>query len=200
MDIREGTFCGLARNPEWQKWLLEIAPDLHAQLLDTLEHSRGCHTNRDKMLEILSVLKIREKMPEFEQLVRERFPYVEDKKSGIKAKLNKKQQKFTTQRPIPTTRDEHGVFKIYKPHLLTFPAKIIISDKDRNSLERRLFHFIRNKIGVDYLIIGNRAYVEYFFPQYRATLEKMSADDREIAKFRRLKSLPPDAKEMKEVK
>ena len=150
------------------------------------------------MSQILVALRQRNLIDKFEQLVRERFPWLEDKPpkivENIQVRMPTKKEKPLTISREPITADKHGVFEIYKPHLLTFPGKLIVRDPNPKSLQRRVQAFIRNKIGVDWIIIEDQAYIEYFFPQYRKTWEKLKSEDREIAQCRRKRGLLPDCR------
>ena len=199
MKIKRSLFCTMSRNQEWQKWLSNKAPDLLKELLETLE-KRSCRANKEKMSQILVALMQRGLTDEFEQLVHERFPWLEDKPPKLMENI-KVHSTTKRERPITLSReviekDIHGVFGVYKPHLLTFPGKMIIQDPNPESLQRRVQIFTRNKIGVDWLIIGDHAYIEYFFPQYRQTMEKVKPENREIAQYRRKKGLPPDCRKV----
>lgn len=85
--------------------------------------------------------------------------------------------------------NKHGVFKIYNPGILTFPSKIILIDDDKLRLVRRTRNFVKNKYGVDYLIIEDRAYIEYFNLTHRNIVKQINPKMREINIYKRANHL-----------
>ena len=181
-------FCSLARNVHWQEWLSRYAPDLHIDLLKTLEGS-SCKANKNKMIGILVLIKQRGLSAEFEKLIVDKFPYIEDREA-TKQQAKSNMRSLAVTPPPSEDFNKHKVFDVYCPHILTYPGKLIILGKDKDDVRRRVYNFIRNKIGVDWLMIEDRVYIEYFFEQNRETIAKVKPEDREIARYRRKHNIP----------
>lgn len=189
MRVKTSMFCSLSRNAHWQEWLLKHTPDLHEDLLKTLAKG-SCHANKEKMIGHLVLIKQRGLVSEFEKLIRERFPYVEDKEGSTSTPQKKREKIIPLSQPRGIVDlNKHKIFKAYHPHILSYPAKIIIVGKSRDDVRRRVYNFIRSKISVDWIIVEDRAYVEYFFEQHRETAAKIKAEEREIAQYRRKNNL-----------
>lgn len=145
MEIKIDQFCALATSPAWQAWLFRFAKPLHSELVEHLRGSRSCNSNRDKMVSIFQRLVDLPGGPE--QLVAflgKQFPHV------IAAR--------PTQTITKAALADDGVFEHYDPDLLTFPRKLIITGSD---LERKVKEFLAKHAKGDYVVIGDRAYVEY---------------------------------------
>ena len=195
MEINTGAFCGISKSQDWQNWLLQIAPDLHQDLLVTLKAKKGCRANSNKMQDIYLTLYERDKGDAFEDFIRRRFPYL-IKKDHRKINLPKKdilkhqkvaqiaRKKQTRSTPLDYSElNKHKVFPDYKPHILTFPQKLILVD-DPAILYQRVQQFIKDKLAVDYLIIDDRGYIEYFLPKYAAIINKYPKEKRDIYQYR----------------
>jgi len=187
----------MSRNIRWQVWLKNLAPDLYADLMKTLD-GNSCKANKEKMMQVLVALGQRGHQTTFEEFVRSDFPYLEDLPPRIVAgnalpnlPVKKKEEKIFNMTPEEEEAvNKHKVFKMYRPHALTFPCHLIIIDPNKEILKKRVMTFIRNKIGIDWIVVEDRAYVEYYFEQHRTTLAKMKPEEREIYQYRRSKGLP----------
>jgi len=166
MKVRTSQFCALSNNKDWKAWLERIDPELHQELVDA-GHRIGCRARQTLMMKIYRELYKRGHGPTFETLIRTRFPYLEDQRH-----LEKKPE------PQPKTVElDSPVFKTYKPHILSFPHKLIM---EGNDLERRVKEFVSTKLSADYVIVDGKAYIEYFMPHYKGVINKIPPEKREI--------------------
>jgi hypothetical protein len=76
------------------------------------------------------------------------------------------------------------VFKQYKPGLLTFPQKLILVDADAESLLNRVKDFLKDKVQIDYLLLGDTAYIEYVLKKYEDVVSQIPEHAKEIQQFR----------------
>ena len=79
--------------------------------------------------------------------------------------------------------NRHDVFKMYRPDILSFPQKLIIVDHPKN-LYDRVQRFTQDKLAVDYIIIEDHAYIEYFDMKYAAVIDKIPRENRDIYLYR----------------
>jgi len=183
-EIKTSAFCGLSRSKDWQNWLEETAPDLHASLMTTVGSAVGCRANSNKMMDIYFDLNKRGLEPQLITFLKRRFPWI------IKGEKPTQQPSivFPTQRVQNYPKDwasynKHGVFGVYRPDILSFPQKLIIIDSP-DRLMQRVQHFAQDKLAVDYIIIDDRAYIEYFDSKYAMIVDKFPRDSRDIYKYR----------------
>ncbi len=148
------------------------------------------------MIDIYNELYRRGHKSEFEKFINNRFPYIIDKRPVRKNKRPIKQRPNPVQRikeepqsenlyknVRTVNRDDKKIFSFYSPGMLTFPQRIIFSGP-KESLEKRVKLFIADKKGVDYLIIDDKAYIEYFELRYSDVIDQISEEDRELYKYR----------------
>jgi hypothetical protein len=178
-------FCGLSTSKDFRTWLRSIAPDLLDRLLTT---RKGCKSAQETMMGIHKELYNRSMGPKLEEFMRQRFPYMISKEAApvVVPQLPKAPIELTPVINHIANLNKHGVFKRYQPNLLTFPHKYIITG-ERERLEKVVKDFITDKIGVDYIIIDNHAYIEYFPRRYADVAEKVKQEDREIWVYRQKK-------------
>ena len=191
MEIHTHSCCGISQSTDWQHWLGETDPELHSDLMLTLSKKRGCRTNSNKMKEIYVKLYDRGHGSSFEDFITRRFPWLIKSHEPARPKQAtkpfkalkpvKKQPKLTTQQAEDLNK--HKVFKDYRPNILSFPQKLIISGNP-NNLQRRVQAFTRDKLAVDWIIIEDRAYIEYFKPQHAALVDRIPREKREIYQYR----------------
>lgn len=142
-----------------------------------LSVSKSCKSNKEVMVSIYHELIKRKLDGELITFLRQYYP--------IAVRLDPASTSESTKKSIRSDSNKHGVFKFYRPHLLTFPQKMIFIDDDRNKLLSRVKRFVSNKISVDYIIIDDRAYIEYFEPRFEPEVSKVRDVDREIYTYRR---------------
>lgn len=183
MRIKTSSFCSLSRHEAWQSWLGQAAPDLLTDLDNTIKSRKGCRANSDKMMAIYHELYKRKLGNQFEKFISEKFPWLVE--NGPSRPTNKFPTviKRTELKESNSDLNKHQVFTSYRPHLLDFPQKLIIVDTPQN-LYKRVQGFVQDKIGVDYIIIDDHAYIEYFEPKYAGVVDRIKRENREIYRFR----------------
>jgi hypothetical protein len=60
----------------------------------------------------------------------------------------------------PIDDDYDGIFTHYNPNILTYPRRIIFAGPKRE-LQKKVREFLLGKLQSDYIIVDDRAYVEY---------------------------------------
>lgn len=167
IKLKTSQFCGIARNKDWQLWLKDIDQDLYDQLNKTIGNN-GCRSVMKIMIDIYKSLYDNGHGKKLEDFVNRRFPYIIDNVPHT----------FKSKKSLNT---ESVVFKCYKPHILTFPHKLILEGEN---LEQRVRDFLYDKIDYDYIIVDNKAYIEYFNSQYKNVAIKIPPEQREIHCYR----------------
>lgn len=177
--IKTKQFCSLSKEQKWQGWLQSVCPELHDDLMRHLQVSRGCRSNHAKMMDIQVGLEKRKLLPEMVKFLRKHYPMVVEEVDGPgKAKPV----------PRPTSYlnkdNEQQVFKYYNPYLLTFPQKMILENDNPEVLLRQTKEFCSDKVNCDYIIIGNKSFIEYFKRKYVKESKMVPQDSREIHQYR----------------
>jgi hypothetical protein len=144
MRIKTALFCNLSTSQTFQSWLFKYNENLYKSFVYDLRESRGCEENKRIMLKVLDNIEEAGDGALLEQFLREKYPHVIDEPREI------------------IFNDKHQVFPDYKPGILTYPRREIITAK--RNLDRDVKRFLANKIHGEYIIIDNVAYVEYFLP------------------------------------
>lgn len=83
-----------------------------------------------------------------------------------------------------TIIDDTYVFKHYNPNMVTFPQKLVMQNKDIKQLEVDVQAFVTSKLDFDYVIVGDKAYIEYFKPKYRDEIPKIQRNKREVFMYK----------------
>lgn len=187
--LKTSLFCGISERASWKQWLKNAASDLHFKLIET-QRQTSCRKNTAVMKEIRAELYERNLGTEFEAFIHKNFPMVIDRESSIVS-----QQVTATPaaaaKPLPQQRtmvaastNKHNVFKNYRAGLLTFPHKKIFVNQNKQQLEAIVQSFLRDKIGTDYIIVEDYAYIEYFNQVYSNEVEKVPKESRDIYQYR----------------
>lgn len=188
MKLNTTAFCSISRSQDWQEWLSVQAPDLHKELLETVKAGKGCRANSNKMMDIYFELLQRGMQSKLEEFIKRRFPYVIEQDIPITPvhtpPVVSKPKPLAVDKLNYDEMNKHKVFNPYRPHLLTFPQKLIIIDEP-NKIQGRVREFIRDKLAVDYIIIENYAYIEYFESRYASVIDKVPMHKRELNIYRR---------------
>lgn len=151
-----------------------------------LKDSRSCRANNQKMREIQEKLIKRNHGSKLLQFLQTEFPF------SIEEIIDKSPIQKTNQvAPMAST-----VFEYYDPHLLTFPQKMVFKNQDIGELRRSVMDFCIGKVNVDYIILGDTAYIEYFKLKYSREAEVIKLEEREIYKYRMRYKIPKDKKEI----
>ena len=187
INLKKAQFCALSRQPDFKSWLKDIAPDLYDQLLLTQKKS-SCKANSEHMLIIYTKLYERNVGNDLETFLRRRFPMVIDeapRQHVISTPAQEQRQTNIQNLSINSeSLNKHKVFKSYKPTLLTFPQKKIIYNANPQQLLAITNEFLQNKISVDYIILEDRAYIEYFEQKFAAIADRIKKESREIYQYR----------------
>lgn len=127
-------FCSLATSPSWQNWLFQFNQNVYRDFIKQLQSSHGCGHNQQIMTEVLKVVDGEELI----DFLRKNHPHVlvEDKAKPIGS----------------------GIFENYNPSILTYPRRLIIVGGD---LQRKVDAFIADKVKSDYVIVDDKAFIEY---------------------------------------
>jgi hypothetical protein len=190
VEIKTSAFCGLSRSEDFQKWLEATDEGLYSELLTVVHSAKGCRANSNKMMDIYFELNKRGMEPHLIDFLKRRYPWVVKENYVSKQQLEQKKAIRTSvnikQSAIVKDWDKlnkHRVFQSYRPDILAFPQKFIIID-DPNVIYDRVQKFVQNKLAVDYLIIEDHAYIEYFDMKYAAVIDKIPRETRDIYKYR----------------
>lgn len=176
--LRTQQFCNLSKEQTWQSWLHTVAPDLCKSLLDWLRTSTSCRGNQTKMMEIYAELIKRKLHTQLIKFMQSKYPL------AVEEVIEIDPNKPTIQTSQTIVDNDTTVFASYRPGLLTFPQKMIFENTNQIELEKDVHNFLSGKINGDYIIIGNRAYVEYFKLKFAREAQHIKAQDREIMQYR----------------
>ena len=153
------------------EWLRENVPVLYNFLDEKLKSGVGCRAASSYMMDVYRAIVDRGDGQKFHDFIMNRFPFVVDGKPAADLPME--------------DPNIHHVFRRYKPHLRRFPQQYIIVDSNRAELEKKLMSFIRGKVGVDYIVIEDRAYVEYFLSRFSEVVQTVPVEKREIYAYKR---------------
>jgi hypothetical protein len=76
------------------------------------------------------------------------------------------------------------VFQFYNPAVLTFPRKKIMVESNKAILRERVYEFIKDKYGVDFVIVDDHAYIEYFDREHRHVIDQIPKESREVYRYK----------------
>ena len=190
LTLHYSKFCGLSKDKDFRAWLRTTAPELDEYFTKSSPVG-GCKANADRMVTVYNKLYETGKGVAFEKIIKERFPYVVDRSAVAKPNLDPRSHLTVARTATPIIRVDnskslnvHGIFKLYRPEILTFPQKRILVNSDPAQLQAQISHFIQDKFGVDTLIIGDHAYIEYFEPRYKDVVDKIPQQKRDIFQYR----------------
>lgn len=79
---------------------------------------------------------------------------------------------------------EDRVFKTYNPSILILPMKKVTIENNKMILIKKVEEFIKYKLSCDYIIINNRAYIEYFDIEHRNESRLINKESREIYQYK----------------
>lgn len=149
VQLKVDKFCGLATSPSWQAWLYRFDATLFNRFTLRLRESRGCNQNRDLMVETLKEIKTlngEEKLLEFihqhySSMLMNELPMA-----------------------VPQSDDTTEVFGYHNPYILTYPRRVIFSGEE-TELRKKVNAFLLDKIKSDFVIVHDKAYIEYLLPE-----------------------------------
>jgi hypothetical protein len=162
-----------------------MSPELYDGLVNA--PVKGCRAKSEKMIQIKETLYTIGKGLELESFIQRRYPYMIAQGNSTIKEPSRQYLEIVKSKPTTEPKqsdhidslNEHKVFKHYRPDLLTFPHKYIIVGSSP-TLPDLIKAFIVDKVGVDYIIIDNHAYIEYFTRRYSDVAEKIKQENREI--------------------
>ncbi len=187
-EIQENQFCGLSKEITFQEWLKNISPSLYKDLLTHLNTSASCKSNTSKMINIQNKLIEIGKGVNLVNFLREKFPNtvlrVDDVQQAQKVAKILPRRKETTATEYLESIDESIVFRFYNPHLLTFPLKAVFRNIDTIALRKDVMKFLSDKYDGDYVIVGNKAYIEFFKSKHEKEAQLIPKQKREVYQYR----------------
>ena len=189
--IRTRQYCALSKEAKWQSWLQSVSQELYDDLAVHLKSGVGCGANQAKMVEIQNKLERSGSLADMVRFLIREYPFAVEKVDDV----DSVKEKFDV--PKVVDRIKQDVFAHYNPRLLSFPQKAILRDDDADSLLRKVRVFCAGKFGVDYIIVGGTAFIEYFQMKYSKESGKVRDSDREIYKYRVKRGLNPVTKIVK---
>ncbi len=143
---------------------------IYKQFTTLMRASTGCTNNREIMLATLQQIKAEPNGEgELHAFLSINYPYMIDGYVGQK-------------KPIQNTHGE--LFPNFNPKLLTFPHRLIFEDQPGLKLDRRVKSFLIDKVKYDYIIIGDKAYIEYLNTEDSKIIDKIPLKNWLIAAYR----------------
>jgi len=189
--IRTRQYCALSKEAKWQSWLQSVSQELHDDLVAHLKSGPGCGANQAKMVEIQNKLERNGSLADMVRFLIKEYPFAVEKIDDV----DSVKEKFDAPKVVNKIRQD--VFAHYNPRLLSFPQKAILHDDDLDNLSRKVKVFCAGKFGVDYIIVDNVAFIEYFQMKYSKESVKVKDSDREIYKYRVKRGFNPTTKIVK---
>ena len=164
-NLQIAQFCSLSTSSSWHTWLHEYDIVLYQDFIDKLHKSSGCSYNRKLMVEVLDHIESNGDIDALYNFIRVNYPF-------MMARDN--------------TSLEDSPFPDFIPEILTFPRRIIF-EGDRPQLSKMLLSFIKDKFKYDYVMLGNKCYVEFLAKGDEEILPQINNDDWLIANYRKNK-------------
>ena len=140
MKIKTELFCSLASHPKWQEWLKNTTDEIYQIFIDRFKKSTGCSNNAKIMIEILPLIHNAGLETNLYAFLGDYFPNI-----------------------LINDEEEQSILPIEKYFYiksLTYPRRIVIEAEEKD-LHFELSKFLNGKIQYEFLIIKNRAFVEY---------------------------------------
>jgi len=176
--INQNQFCSLAGSEKFRDWLKEASPELHEDLLEHLKKGFGCKANREKMKQIFDRIRVDgDKYEALELWIKDIYPGLFDMPDPNKVL-----------RIGGSAKDVHDIFPDYDPALRTIPRRVIITVQDAMRNRMDLVNFVAafcvRQAYCDYILTGDRAYVEYLPPSLEKVIEQIPNKNWCIPAFR----------------
>lgn len=165
MRIKTEQFCSLATSPSWQAWLFHYDGDIYRRFIRRLQESRGCSENKELMKDLLEQIQKNGGSDAVSDFLRKHYPHMIE--GGTAA----------------SNSDFDNVFVHYNPIVLTYPRRIIFTGPARE-LQKKVREFTIDKIKSDYIILGERAYIEYLDKTDEIIMSKIPLSNWQIAAYR----------------
>ena len=170
MKIKTDQFCGLATSPSFQTWLYNNDVELYRSFISGLQQSRGCSQNRELMLELLTEIQNRGNSDSLAVFISKNYPHMIDGNESMRSSY-----------------DDDTVFSNYNPNILTYPRRMIV-EGDERSLNRQAREFLLDKMKGDYIIVGNKLYIEYLEKKDKSIANSIPLSNWQIANYRQEQS------------
>lgn len=90
-------------------------------------------------------------------------------------------------RPIRSDYGNDIVFNNYNPNILTYPRRMII-EGDQRLLDRKAREFLLDKMKGDYIIVGDKLYIEYLEKKDKSIANSIPLSNWQIANYRQERS------------
>jgi hypothetical protein len=174
--------------------LADTDDGLYKQLTD--RKPTGCKGNREVMLQIHAGLYAKNKGDEFEKFIRNNYPHIiED------AALVNQIKETAAETTVPDISfdmrviaddknlNKHGVFPSYNPDILMFPHRHIIVG-DNNTLTQAINEFSKGKHILDWIVVDDRAYIEWLSDKYISILEQIPEHQFQIRRYKAIQKPP----------
>jgi hypothetical protein len=174
--INSAEFCYLAKSELFLTWLKNLDTDLHQDLMNFLMGGHGCSENRVKMYELLRIItKNRQWAIALESFLVQHFPamIIDDTKNSTSSSRRIMSKEVD---------NKHKVFTYYDSSLATFPRRIIFSGGD---LHKQVNDFCSRQFYCEWVIIEDRAYIEYVAPDAAAHKENIPDKNWQIRAFKK---------------
>lgn len=194
MRIDQSQFCSLSGDGKFQQWLKIADNALYEELMETRRTGRGCRANSEKMRHVYAQLYQHSKGDQLEAFISKNYPSLivrdrEDTKGVPTYRPAPPMLRAPRRQKIisPTNTEslnKHKVFGSYRPHIMTFPQKRILVNSNRRQLEASVRQFLQGKMSTDYIIIEDRAYIEFFDAKFTREAAKIPQEHREIHQYR----------------
>jgi hypothetical protein len=157
VKIRVDQFCNLSTDAKWQAWLWYFDQAMYQDLATHLRTSKGCGQNREFMIKLMGrvngVIGGQEKLLEFLQ---QNYPHMVESVTPVEAS-----EPVRYQRPVMAPAQVSPPFERYDPRMLSFPRRNVLQSSDLSELNRRVRAFVSDKVRSDWVIIGDKAYIEF---------------------------------------
>ena len=133
----------------WQSWLYNYDIWIYKTFLVKLHESTGCNANRELMADTLRLIDKRGGGDVLSEFLQVHHPDV------IQNLVTAEQARDDAE-----TINNHGVFEVYSPDIVTYPRRMIFVGA-KADLIKRVQEFLADKFKHDHIIIDDRAYIEY---------------------------------------
>ena len=160
MTLRIGQCGSLISSPDWQRWLYEFNVDIYNRFMNDLRNTTGCGRNKEIMERVLHEIERTGGSNKLGKFLRENHPHI-----------IKESPTYSWQ----TT---------FKTGLLTFPRHKILQSDDPAALVMRVNQFLSDKIKYEYVIVDDKAYIEYLEKGDESVLAKLPDDKWVLRKLR----------------
>ncbi len=133
MKILVEKFCSIATDGLWLSWLHDYDTEFYNEYISDLKITSGCSGKKDLVVKTLEKIDSRNHGYKLLEFINNNYPNMVVKDSSTRSDL---------------------VFPDYKPGILSYPRRIIISSNE-------LDDFVSDKLLYEYVIVDGVAYIEY---------------------------------------